>query len=67
MKTLFHRGEYPHNGKPVYFVQRKINGVVYLIGQITWIGDGWEFRNHLTGRCFEFDTLTEAKDEARKV
>jgi hypothetical protein len=66
MSTSFHRGELPHNGKPVYFVQRKINGVVYLIGQITWIGDGWEFRNDVTGRRFDFDTLAEAKDEAQR-
>ena len=66
MSTSFHRGELPHNGKPVYIVRRKINGRPYLIGQITWIGDGWEFRNDVTGRRFEFDTLAEAIDEAQR-
>ena len=66
MSTSFQRCELPHNGKPVYLVRRKINGKPYLIGQITWIGDGWEFRNDVTGRRFEFDTLAEAKDEAQR-
>ncbi len=67
MSTSFQRGELPHNGKPVYYVIRKIDGGIHIIGQIKWIGDGWEFQSYVTGRRFAFDTLAEAKDEARKA